>query len=125
MASRTSHKHLSVPTRLAPSLLLATFGLPFGFHKSAFSESGDRRGAEVPDSPALECLTFPQETWSVSSRGLDLDRRVHALVSRRPPMGKTNGSAEAEALNTELDKVSGSNEWFGKGYRLKGRKGYF
>lgn len=71
----------------------------------------------MPDSPALECLTFPQETWSVSSRGLDLDRRVPVRVSERPRMvGKSDGSFEheAEALNVEFDLVSGSKATVGK-----------
>lgn len=80
---QTSHKHPSVPPAafISSPVLLHTgspqhLRLLFGFPKNPPFPKPETRGEEVPDSLELECLPFPPETWSVSSRG-DLDRRVH------------------------------------------------
>lgn len=71
--------------------------LLFGFPKSAFPKL-QTRSEEVPDSPELECLPFPQETWSVSSQGA-LDRRVHTHTHTQIRQHRATTTGQSDEQN--------------------------
>lgn len=60
---QTSHKHTSVPpppTTSSKSVPLSTSGFCLASPKSAFSETGDTHGEEVPDHPPAQSWNFCQ-----------------------------------------------------------------